>query len=90
MAKYVDGIVRQSQGYNAEKWRAIEKSCGERWAMLASCAAWLRARASVSLSAVLGGPRINKKIYRAKHDNGYSSLVTELVSQADLSNAMLV
>ena len=57
--------------------------------MLASCAAWLRARASVSLSAALGGRRINKKIYCAKHDSGYSSLVTELASQAGLFNAML-
>ncbi len=39
--------------------------------------------------AALGGRRINRKIYCTKHDNGYSSLVTELANQVDVLNAML-
>lgn len=39
--------------------------------------------------ASLGGRRTNKGIYCTTHDNGYSSLVSELAGQMDLFNSML-
>lgn len=39
--------------------------------------------------ASLGGRRTNKGIYCTTHDNGYSSLVSELASQLDVFNSML-
>jgi hypothetical protein len=39
--------------------------------------------------AALGGRRTNKNIYCTKHDNGYSSLVSDLANQVDVLNAQL-